>query len=275
MSELSDTLASSSDAEPRFNPRQYWERRLIENQGILGVGYTALGRRYNEWKYRLRWSVVLRELRKLGLNWPSTRVLDIGSGTGFYIGLWKELGVKSLTGFDITEIAVARLQQQFPDCDFHQVDITSLPFPISGNYDFISAFDVLFHLIDDTGYKQAIENIYAALSPGGLFIFSEMFVHGRKTTATHQVSRSITEIESVLTNAGFHIVRRTPMFVTMNIPVDTSNRVATLWWRVFSKVVHNSETVGFLSGAVLFAVDWLLTRLLRESPTTEMMICRK
>ena len=42
-----------------FDNRQYWESRLREHYSLAGVGYLRLGRRFNEWMYRIRGEVDL------------------------------------------------------------------------------------------------------------------------------------------------------------------------------------------------------------------------
>src|SRR5215212_2275578 len=92
-----------------FDARDYWEQRLTRDYSLSGVGYAGLGEPFNSWMYRVRRKVFRREMRRR-LRAPGTiDVLDIGSGTGFYVGLWQELGVRSVTGSDLTEKAVGEL----------------------------------------------------------------------------------------------------------------------------------------------------------------------
>jgi len=258
-----------------FDPRQYWEQRLERHEGLVGVGYTSLGRHYNHWLYRLRRIVFFRCLKPLKLDWQQQRVLDVGSGTGFYLRLWKELGVLSPQGCDLTDVAVKRLCRLFPECQIRQLDLTGADVLPCSTYDVISVFDVLFHIVDDSGFKQALHNIYAALRPGGLFVFTDNFVHGEAIRSGHQVCRPLADISSMLLGCGFSIEKRTPVFITMNGPLDSNSRVYRWAWKQLSRLLHRSEALGYLIGLVLFGTDWVLTGVLSESPTTELMICRK
>jgi len=266
-------MASSRQS---FDPKGYWETRLARNPGLLGVGNTSLGNNYNRWLYKLRRRIFLREARSLPLNWIEARVLDVGSGTGFYVRGWQEIGAPSITGSDLTEVAVSRLQQKFTGKEFILLDIGS---PLIGRpspkFDAISAFDVLFHVIDDRRYEAAISNIHAMLVPGGWFIFSDNFLRHPVERAAHQVSRSLADVTSILHKIGFQIVRRRPMFVLMNYPVDTRNRIWKLLWRAFMYPVQRSELLGYVIGGMLYPAEAVLTRLLPEGPSTEIMICRK
>jgi SAM-dependent methyltransferase len=259
-----------------FDPKAYWETRLAKNPGLTGVGYAGLGNRYNEWLYKVRRRIFLREVGSLPGRWEEAEVLDVGSGTGFYTQRWKEIGVRSITGSDLTDISISRLQQEFSGEKFIRLDIgASLAELPTLRFNAISAFDVLFHITDDQRYETAISNVHTMLKPGGWFIFSDNFLHFPTERATHQVSRSLAEVGSILQKAGFQVVRRRPMFVLMNYPVDTKSRIRKSIWKLLMYPVYRSEFLGGAVGATLYPVETVLTGVLRESSSTEIMICRK
>lgn len=135
--------------------------------------------------------------------------------------------------------------------------------------------DVLFHIVDDAAYARAFHNIAALLAPGGWFLWSDNFLHHDTERVTHQASRSLAESEDAVRAAGFEIVERVPMFVLMNYPTDTTSRLARLAWTGMVAPAALAEPLGWLVGAGLYPVDLVLTSLCRESPTTEIMVCRK
>ena len=65
------------------------------------------------------------------------------------------------------------------------------------------------------------------------------------------------------------------MFVLMNTPVDTRSNWPSLLWRLLMSPVRAFNVLGFLYGVILFPLEILLTRVSKESPSTEMMICQK
>ncbi|PWU80630.1 MAG: hypothetical protein DLM72_11190 [Candidatus Nitrosopolaris wilkensis] len=81
-----------------FNARNYWETRLSENLGLHGTGWLKLGRHYYNWMYKIRRKVLLRKIKSLCIDFNNSDVMDVGCGTGFYIDMWKELGIKSMGG---------------------------------------------------------------------------------------------------------------------------------------------------------------------------------
>ncbi len=259
-----------------FDPKDYWESRLSKNYDLTGVGHFSLGTAYNTWLYRVRRRVFKRLLSRLHVEVGDSSVLDIGSGTGFYIEQWKRNGAQSVAGADLTTVAVERLRQNHPAEDFFQLDISSRALPnVGGPFDIISSFDVLFHIVDDRRYEQAIRNVHALLRPGGVFVFSDNFIHGDTIRWAHQVSRSLKDIEAILRQNGFAVVERVPMFVLMNSPIDSTWKGFLTLWNICARILSLSNAIGFTAGALLYPLELLLLRFVRESPSTEIMICRR
>ena len=259
-----------------FNPQDYWEKRLSKNYGLHGVGFLKLGKNFNNWQYRLRKRVFIDRIKSMNIDLNRVDVLDVGSGTGFYVDNWKELGVNKVVGSDITNVAVEKLKDKYPNDDFFQIDIGSDISKVKGrNFDLVSAFDMLFHIVDDEKYKCAIKNIKSLVKPGGYFVFSDFFLHYETDRMEHQVSRSLDEVSEILNEAGFEIVDRYPMFYLMNYPLDSKNMLPKWLWKGMAATVMLSEIMGYLVGALIYPIELLLVSLFKESPTTEIMVCRR
>lgn len=256
---------------------RYWENRLSANWGVEGVGYYGLGRPYNTWLYRIRKLVFLRQMKSLIEDFSDLSVLDIGSGTGFYVDLWQSLGVNSVVATDITNVAVKNLQDRFPDLRCLRLDAGD---KLQGDehvarYDIVSAMDVLFHIVDDKRYRQAIQNVSQTLKPGGHLVIAENFIHGPALRATYQVSRSLSEITEMLQEAGFEIVSRAPMFALMNYPTDSNSRLLKIFWRLLTLPPKVISPLGHIVGALIYPVEALALSIIKEGPSTEIMICKK
>jgi SAM-dependent methyltransferase len=269
----------------QFDTRDYWEQRLERNYGLQGVGFLRLGKGYNAWLYRLRRSVFLRRMRATGIDFTGAEVLDVGSGTGFYVERWRELGAGKVVGLDLTRVATEQLRRRFPADEFHNLDVGRPDLggrsgPLAGRqFDHASCFDVLFHIVDDAQFETAIENIATLVRRGGLFVLSDNFVHAevmdRSMRAPHRVSRSLDHFQDVLKRNGFEVLERRPMFFLMNEPVDSGSRLARLRWYAIAGPIAMRNALGILIGAALYPLEWLLVSTRKESPATEMMICRK
>ena len=266
-------LANSSD----HSTAAYWENRLRAVNGLEGVGSIAYGREFNEWMYRVRRHVFLKQIDHLNVPYSEVRVLDVGSGTGFWLDVWRSLGVGNLTGSDLTTIAVERLRAHFPSYPILKLDIAASDTPdlASGAFDVISAFDVLFHIVSDEAFASALANVNAMLKPGGLFLFSENLPREELARASTQVNRTIQNVTGGLSRTGFRILRRIPMFVLMNAPVDSWWKHALLVWKLFMKPVAMYPRLGSLYGAVLYPLEVFLVDRIAEGPSTELVICQK
>lgn len=258
-----------------LNTRRYWEDRLGEDWSLQSVGFRRLGLRFNEWAYRLRAERFDDVLAQHVADVGKRTVLDVGSGTGFYIDAWQRAGVESVQGVDLTEAAVGKLRSKHPDVEFIRADVsTGVPNVASGSVDIVSAMDVLFHITEDDRFAMALAEVARMLKPGGLFIWSDLFLHGPERRLPHVSWRSLYRTESLLDRAGFEVVDRTPMFVTMNEPHDTRFGVARAAWYGLMGLASQSERLGDAVGHATYLIDKRLTRRLAESPTTEIMICR-
>lgn len=259
-----------------FDPEEYWEGMHRENHGFAAVGFAGLGVGFNKWMYRVRRVVVRRALRQAGVAVRGAHVLDVGSGSGFYVRIWLALGAAHVTGIDLSEAAVDALRVEFPRAEFARGDIAE-PSTATRNrrYELVSAFDVLFHIVDDERFVRAIENVAALTCPGGHLLLSDNFVHGPAIRGRHQVSRSLSEIDEALVAAGFETVARLPMFFLMNTPIDSTSRQLALSWRAVSGICHRSHLAGSVLGGLLFPLELLLTAVAKEGPSTELVVCRR
>jgi 2-polyprenyl-3-methyl-5-hydroxy-6-metoxy-1,4-benzoquinol methylase len=265
-----------SEAPPvgKFDPLAYWEQRLRLNFGPGGVGCLGLSEGYNKWLARVRAIVVRRALLSACPDWNGHHVLDIGSGTGFWIEQWRRLGVASVVGSDFATGSVARLRPQWGRTAIHHIDITAHDVPVIGRFDAVSAFDVFFHIVDDAAYGRAWRNVASLLRPRGLFVFTENFLRSAPERQPHLVSRTLAGIERHAFEAGFEILLRRPVFVLMNRPIDSVSPRLLWWWRTLERIVSH-EWTGSVVGAGLYPIDVLLTSILRQGPSTELMICQR
>lgn len=262
-----------------FDAKKYWEERLSENWGLRGVGCIGYGEYFNWWLYKVRGVVFKRRIRELSLeSIANLEVLDIGSGVGFYLDQWKQLGSTRITGSDLTQTAVDRLRKKYNDLAILQLDIGGA-LPEAGSdgkqYDVVTAFDVLFHIVDNARFIQSLSNISELTKPNGYFLLSDIFPKTAPIENVHQVSRPLDVVCRLLREAGFRIVDRRPVFILMGPPLDTASRWPAVLWRMMMFPVRVCNPLGFVVGAIMFPIELMLTRLMTESPATEMLVCRK
>lgn len=261
-----------------FNPDNYWENRLHTLGGLEGVGFKKLGPSFNKWAYRIRKQVFLKTARSLAVDYSAANVLDIGSGTGFYIQAWGELGAPSITGVDITATAVENLKTVFPKQHFFKSDIGDVAFNSAGEYskyNLVSAMDVLFHIVDDARFEQAIQNIASLVEPGGYFFYSDNYLHGPTRRGESQVNRSKDYLDKVFSANGFEQVVRKPFMYLTNSPIDSSNPVLKSYWFLLENTLYVAPFLGHVAGPLLYPFEMMAVGMAAESPTTELAVYRK
>jgi len=254
---------------------EWWEERHRGHCGFDAVGYAGAGETYNAWLYRIRRRLFRRHVAPLAQ--PGRSVLDIGSGTGFYLGLWREAGVAGIRGSDVSPTAVAGLRERFPGIPIDRFDVSGPAQELPGGpFDLVSAFDVLFHLIDDAAYGRALGNLSTLVRPGGLLAISENFRRaGVRRFATVQVNREEGEILAALSGAGFELVERRPMFVVMNAPACGGGPLLHSWWRWAHHQLTTRPRAGAVLGPALYPVELACLTAVSRAPSTELAICRR
>ena len=191
--------------------------------------------------------------------------LDIGAGTGFFTKILADAGYE-VTGIDISPTAVAELRKKFPGLTF----IEGRAQDITGSYDLITAMAVLFHIVHDADYEEAIRKIYAALKPGGAFLFSENFP--RETVRhEHIVMHSERELLDILTRAGFTVASRHSFGILMN---ESIKGRPTFRWKVLRWILARAPALGWVIGAILYPFEIIVT-LLPYRPSSEIVVCVK
>lgn len=99
------------------------------------------------------------------------KIVDLGSGTGYYLFILSNLGVKLyLTGFDFDERALNEAKELLSDKKINFIigDLHKMPFK-NNSFDKAISSEVLEHLKNDV---LALKEIYRILKPGGILVVS-------------------------------------------------------------------------------------------------------
>src|SRR5919106_779202 len=154
-----------------YDAARYWGDRFTRHGGSLkGPGDEGVSEEENRRQYEEAGKVFVEVCRSEGVDFPTARVLEIGSGSGFYTGLLAKLGVSDYTGLDITDILFSELGERFPKFEFVKQDITT--HGVEGTFDLIVMIDVIEHIVEDQKLSSAMEHVKDALAPGGVFVLA-------------------------------------------------------------------------------------------------------
>ncbi len=202
-----------TDAEPTYEPKRFWERRLSQHFDLKGVGHIAFSTTYNGWLYRRKRRCIEEFFKNVDLK--GKQVLDIGCGTGFFVEWYLRRGAK-VTGVDITALAIERLSAKL-DANFQVADITDPAFPVRGPFDIVNMWDVIYHIVDQNGFDRALVNIKDCLNPDGLFLFTDWLgLPEDQAIAAHVQARCLATYQRVLPANGLKLLSVRPLYTVLN-----------------------------------------------------------
>jgi ubiquinone/menaquinone biosynthesis C-methylase UbiE len=201
-------------------------------------------------------------------------VLDIGSGTGFVIDIWRSFS-KKIHGIDISATAVNNLSNKYPEHSFFEIDAGSQDLPFADNsMQAVSAASVLYHVVDDAALNKLLQSVHRVLQPGGYFIFSDNFIHGSNYNIVHQKCRTLEDYEQLLKQNGFALTDRVANYVLFNDPVDANGKLYRRIWNINTRLSKKWKWFDAFIWPTLYPLELLLTSSIKESPAQEFMICK-
>jgi SAM-dependent methyltransferase len=158
-----------------YDAERYWRDRLHKyGVSLRASGHEGWSEEDNRPEYELAARVLVEAERNVGVDFPSARVMEIGCGPGFYAHVHRNLGAKSYTGVDVTDVLFDRLRERFPDYAFVQSDVTRDT--LQGEADLVLMIDVAHHIVTDEAIDTAMENVKRVLAPGGTFLVGPIMV---------------------------------------------------------------------------------------------------
>jgi len=115
-------------------------------------------------------NAILKRIRRFKPITPQTRVLDIGTGTGWFTILCRRDGI-NCTGLEVSDRLIEFARQWGRQ---HRIDPDIRPGDIEDadigecEYDVVVAYSIFEHV---RRWREGISRVFRALKPGGLFYF--------------------------------------------------------------------------------------------------------
>ena len=228
-----------------YVPEDYWDRRLFNNWGLVGVGYLAYSDRYNYWLYKAKARCASRLTKRAEISLKGRTVADVGSGIGFWIRWFSERGADVGMAIDISAVAVERLGSEFPGTNVVQQDI-SQPLELANTFDIVNAPDVLYHIVDDVGLNTALQNLLSMTSAGGWVILTDYLGSKDKRSDGHVKFHTWEDYRRVLDNQSYDAILTEPVYALMN------GGISDLWHHRGQGLLHRMEEA---TAPILYALD--------------------
>lgn len=113
---------------------------------------------------------VLRAFDDAGVELAGARVLDVGSGSGYFLHRLREYGAAECVGIDLLEERVAAARDRYPVLDLHVGDAAKLPFA-DGSFDLVTQFTCLSSIVDDDVRLAAAREMLRVAAGGWVLSF--------------------------------------------------------------------------------------------------------
>jgi SAM-dependent methyltransferase len=153
----------------RYDAARYWSDRHNKYRGgFRGVGNVGLSEEENIQDYLRAAGAMADLLGAVRCNPLRKSMLDIGCGNGFWTGVFREWGVATYTGIDITDALFDLLRRRHPTLEFVRGNFAQLPW--SREFDLITMIDVTQHVTDDAELERMLICARSILGKDGVFI---------------------------------------------------------------------------------------------------------
>jgi SAM-dependent methyltransferase len=268
-----------------YDPRDHWSR-LHARGDLSSVGQSGLPADLNAWLYRalerrVRWFV-----RRNHVVDGVKTVFDVGSGTGYWVRVWHDLGVPRVDGCDLVPAAVERLGATFGDRGdrFVAADVGAADSGLPAEpYDLVTVMNVLLHLTDDAAFRQALANLAALVASGGHLMVVEPILldaaYERPPTTTQTSrARSFAAYRDPLLAAGLELVELRGAVAMANNPIEAGSRAAydryLRWWRWVAKRAKTSPGSIRWVGPLMLALDRIVLAT-GAAPSSKIVLFRR
>lgn len=179
--------------------KDYGTKSWFENQ------FKNLDARGDRWGHRwrgsqkFRYDLYTKILKNILPTKKKIKILDIGCALGdFTKRVWQLNLENEIFGIDISENAINRISEEYPDMKFMVGSLPKLSFK-ENSFDLILCLEVLYYL-NKEGRVESLKNIRKVLKPDGYLFFSGVLDGGVRYFAEDEIIELISnyfDIEAV------------------------------------------------------------------------------
>jgi len=116
----------------------------------------------------LEWAL-LQELARAGIELTRARALEVGCGSGYFLGRLLDYGVSRAAGIDLMDERIARARERHPRLELVVGDASRLPWP-DESFDLVTQFTCLSSVLDPELRRRIASEMWRVLAPGGVVV---------------------------------------------------------------------------------------------------------
>jgi ubiquinone/menaquinone biosynthesis C-methylase UbiE len=167
-------MSGSTAPGSAYSSKQYWagvaSARSGDGRGFAPVLHPDAPAWFNAQIDRIQFRAIKRALAIAGIS-PGARILDVGCGTGRWIGRYGALGFQA-TGVDATAGMIRIARSQNSEASVAVGEAGALPFP-SKHFDLVTDVTVIQH-VPAANQRPALAEMVRTAKPGGHILLLEL-----------------------------------------------------------------------------------------------------
>jgi len=148
--------------------KEHWNESVKSIDRYSSVGIQGFPTIINKYRKKSLFPIITNELDNRGIQIDSTKILDAGCGTGIYSEWYARSGA-DVVGIDLSDSAIENIKELNIPGTYQQSSLDNLSFP-DDTFDIVHSFSVLYHIVDDDDWEQALMEMARVLKPGGLML---------------------------------------------------------------------------------------------------------
>jgi len=163
----------------KYNGNTWWDKNFyVHGVSDAKTIYHKQNDVIAQYHYSSVETLILRYFAQHNLDFRNKKVLDLGAGSGHWIDFYARHGCKHFTGIDISEKSYKHLKQKYtgmPEYDIKRGSLVEILPKLKKKYDIVNAIGIMFHIVDDTDWKNTITAISKKMAPSGILIVGGHF----------------------------------------------------------------------------------------------------
>lgn len=186
--------------------RKYWENRYRNQNSITSASVIDDPKPVNERAKQKFSEIVISTINNLSIDLETASVLAAGCGTGAVSEVLASHS-RSLYGFDFSQKAIQEIRAQGDVGEYVIGSVSDIPF--RKHFDIVTAFSVLYHIIETHDWKSAIQELAHVTKNNGYLLIRINWSDeslGEQSSDSHFYDRSCHEYQKEFSKNKLTIV---------------------------------------------------------------------